>query len=143
MKVSSIDSDNFTTSLEAKSVDWKNEFEPFRAISVINKPVYADAYNIKISPDKKSNLLVKEWVAKGETSIQSLKIYFLNSSRVKRLEATFKQTNFVFTSRKNMILEFTVLGTKPLPERYEISGHQKFFWEEPQDYKLACEILTK
>ena len=143
IKVSSINSNGFTSSLDSKHIDWENELESFRAISLVHKPVYADSYDIKIMPDDKSNLFVKTWVARDKQPIQSLKVYFLNPNQIKRLEATLEQTNFVFTSRKNLTLEFSILGAKTLPERYEISGYQKLFWEEAQDYKLACEIRTK
>jgi hypothetical protein len=87
---------------------------------------------------------VKTWETKYNLPLKSLSVYYLKDfSKIKRLEATLEQRNFVFSSTKNLSMEFSVLGPNPMTDKYEISGHQKFFWEEPQYFSLKGHIQLK
>lgn len=127
----------------AQSVKWEKELEPFRTISMINKPVYRNAYNIQIGRDPKSNLMVKTWTAKGDEPIRIMKIYYLNkSASLKRLEAVIEKGNFVFRSQQKFEMEFGLLGNSQL-ERFAISGFQNFFWGGSHTFTLQGSVEEK
>jgi hypothetical protein len=143
-KVSNINNHISTTELSEGRVNWTTEFDSFRAIASINKPIHSSSYNIKVDADKKSNLLVKTWQTEQKLPLKKLKIYFLKDySRIKRLEASVEQHNFVFSSTKEFSIDFSVLGMHPIIDLYRISGYQKFFWEEPQYFSLEGHIHLK
>ena len=143
-KVSRVGNHKATTSTHSKEINWSNELEAFRLISLINKPIYSDRYEVREAPDEKSNLTIKSWTAKEPLPITSLKVFFLKQPyQIKRMEAVIEQSNFVFSSSKELSLDFHVLGTRPTPGGYKISGQQKFFWEAPQYYSLEAIVHPK
>ena len=143
-KISSVNNSVHTTLFNSADVNWKQELESFRIISIINKPTYHNRYKIEVAPDGKSNLMVKSWISKESIPIKSLKIYYLeNPYQIKRLESVYEQKNLIFTSTKQLTLDFSLLGSNPTPDNYEIKGYQKFIWGDVQYYYLTGHILTK
>ena len=143
-KISKINNNVKATELKSQNIEWENELAPFRSIASINKPIYSSSYDITVKSDNKSNLTVKTWTAKNNLPIKSLKAYYLKDlTRIKRLDATFEQKSFVFSSIKELSLDFSLLGPGPTTNKYEIYGYQKFFWEEPQYFSLEGIILLK
>lgn len=133
-----------TADVDDSKINWANELESFRTISLINKPIYLTSYNITFENDKKSNLLVRKWEVKQDLPLKKLKIYYLKDlSQIKRLEATIEQRNFVFSSTKQLSIDFGVLGADRMVDDYEVSGHQKLIWGEPQDFSIKGHVRIK
>jgi hypothetical protein len=130
--------------LKAEQVNWKKELEPFRALSIINKPIYRAAYTISISRDLKSNLTIKAWTTTQDIPLKALRIYYLNTpDQIRKLEASIQDENFVFTSHRNVQLDFSVLGRPVQLQHYQISGSQKFFWGDQHSFTLEGLIQFK
>jgi len=143
-KVSTVNKAVASATTNSRDVNWSEELKAFGMLEAVNKPVYVSAYEIAENPDKKSNLMVKTWVAKTNIPVRSIKIFYLpNPLLLKRVEAKIEQNNFVFSSVKELTLDFSVLGGDSVPERYEISGSQSFFWGAPQYYSLEGLIRVK
>ena len=143
-KISNINNQVNSTDIIDARINWKNELASFRAIAAINKPIHSSSYTTKINADTKSNLIINAWETKSNLPLKELKVYYLQDySKIKRLEATIKQQNFVFSSSQELSLDFSVLGINPITDKYKISGYQKFFWEEPQYFSLESQIHVK
>ncbi len=137
IKRTSVGQTTVETSLANQQVQWKKELEPFRIISLINKPVYRDSYESSVEPDPRSNLIIKSWVARGDEPLRTIRIFYLDHiSQIKKIEARLEETNFVFTSYQDIQLDFTVLGGSPQLERYKISGMQKYFMGNLRGFSL-------
>ena len=135
LKNSVINRDSASTSIS--DVNWETELESFRAIDLLNKPIYADQYEIELDQDIKSNLKVKTWTAKRPLPLRSVRVLFLeNPYQIKSLEAEIAQENRLFNSSKTLTLDFNVLGIKASIISYRIRGQQKFFGGDSQTYDL-------
>jgi hypothetical protein len=125
-------------------VQWQKEFEPFRAINLINKPAYRDSYQVSITPDTKSNLTVKSWMAKAEAPVRTLRIYYLiNTKRVKRIEAELVERNMLFSSSRSLQLEFSNLVEPWMIDTYKVSISQQFIWDGPDNFTLKASVSDK
>lgn len=143
-KISNINGKKSSIKIPAEAIHWDTEFESFKVLNSINKPINSSAYSLQIKNDDKSNLIVKSWTTNRSLPLKQLKVYFLRDfKQIKKVEATIVQNNFIFNSTKELNLNFSVLGAYPIAEDYKIEGHQKFFWEEPQYFSLAGNILVK
>jgi hypothetical protein len=129
------------TQVRSNQVNWSVELAPFRVISRINNPIYQANYKVTVAPDPKSNLTIKSWTAINSAPVLSLKVYYLNGSeQIKRIEAVMAESNFVFTSRQTLQLDFNLLGENPRLEHYQISGSQKFLLGNIEDISVDCVV---
>ena len=125
-------------------VEWQKELEPFRAINLINKPPYRDSYHVSVSPDSKSNLTIKSWTAKREAPVRALRIYYLiSTNRIKRIEAELVERNPLFSSSRELQLEFSNLVEPWLLDTYQVSISQEFIWDGPDNFKLKASVSDK
>jgi len=138
-KITSVSSSVLETELSFDKIKWGKELEPFRALSLINKPVYRYGYEVSVSPDPKSNLTIKSWTAKNRAPIRMIRIFYLNTpDQVKRIEASLEEKNFIFVTQKELQLEFSLMGSPIELERYKIAGYQKYFWGSPGSFSLEA-----
>ncbi len=127
--------------LGSNQFKWSIELAPFRVLNRINNPIYQANYRVTTAPDPKSNLTIKSWTAINSAPVLSLKVYYLNGSEhIKRVEAVMVESNFVFTSRQTMQLDFNLLAEIPQLEHYQISGSQKFLFGNIEDILVDCVV---
>ena len=127
--------------LRSNQVKWSIELAPFQVLNRINNPIYQANYKVTIAPDAKSNLTIKSWTAINSAPVLSLKVYYLNGSeQIKRIEAVMAESNFVFTSRQTLQLDFNLLGENPQLEHYQISGSQMFLLGDIEDISVDCVV---
>ena len=50
------------------------------------------------------------------------------------------ESNFVFTSRQTLQLDFNLLGENPQLEHYQISGSQMFLLGDIEDISVDCVV---
>jgi hypothetical protein len=122
---------------KALGVKLAHELEAFRELGQINRPIYNSLYETATTPDKQSNLTVREYQTKTNAPIKSLRLFYLNDiSQLKRIEAILSTQDIYQTSEKKITLDFTLLGDTLRLESYGISGSQQYFWSVPRHFSI-------
>lgn len=124
------------------STAWSNELDVFRQLDVINRPMYRDAYEIKDgTKDSKSNLLVRSYEAKVHSAVPYLRLLYQdNSSRLKKLEALYQETNSLYGSQRKLEMYFDDIKGKPHLTGFFIEGDQKMILSDSVHYTIRTKI---
>ena len=142
-KITSINGSIQESELQPASVDWARELESFRALAQINKATDARQYEIKEQRDQESNLMVKTWTAVGVAPVRLVEVYYMKKPfQVRRVRGVVEERSLMFSSDKTLTLEFDILGQNTL-RSFEISGREKFIWNDDQQHKIVAEIISK
>src|SRR5258708_25463098 len=76
-KVAKMDGKENQSTFTPDSTSWENELDVFRQLAIFERPAYQDAYLLQEGlEDKKSNLLIRHYVARREIPIPELKFYY-------------------------------------------------------------------
>lgn len=124
------------------TTQWIKELGVFRELDVINKPVNKDAYLVQDGlPDKRSNLTVKTFTAKGDAPVKYLRLYYDGSlARLRRLEAQLNVENMLYRSSRTLSLEFQDVYNKTMLTSYSINGGQKIFMGDTVRYTVDATV---
>lgn len=143
VKTASIDSARDESKFTPDSTVWAHELEVFRHLDEINKSIYADAYQvIDGENDPHSNLTIRVYRAKREAPITELKMYYYNTfDRLKRIEATVKETNALYYTRRKLVLELDDFDSKTVLHRYAIQGIQKMILSDSVRFSISSKIM--
>lgn len=123
--------------LEQKdSTSWARELDVFRKIHLVNSPVYAGKYKVEDNlPDPNSNLAILSISTDEQFPIRSLKLFFQGRhDRVRKLEATYRESNSIFSSTRNLTMEFQDFQGELMLSRYRIEGGQKMIFGDSVVY---------
>lgn len=103
------------------------ELDVFRQLDLINKPLFSNAYEISDGEkDSQSNLTVRRYRAKMATPIPYVNLYYQNDfKKIKKIEASFHETNTLYGTNRQMTLEFDEVSNKLLLSKYRLVGGQK------------------
>ena len=127
--------------LDSAGLNLSKEFEIFRELEQLNLPIYKGGYIVTTHPDVKSNLTVREYRAKTELPILTLRLLYLDQpNKLKRVEAEFVRKDFYSESYKKLQLDFSLLGDTIRLESYHISGVQQYFWGTPNHFSITSII---
>jgi hypothetical protein len=119
-------------------IAWRNELEIFTALDVINKPINRSYYSIEDLSDSRSNLKVKAFTTTEDLPVRYIKIYYYQSpNKLRRLEAQFKESNSLYTSSRDLTMDFQQFGDTIVLTSYNIVGGQKMLLDDTVQYHIT------
>jgi hypothetical protein len=119
-------------------IAWRNELEIFTALDVINKPINRSYYSIEDLSDSRSNLKVKAFTTTEDLPVRYIKIYYYQSpNKLRRLEAQFKESNSLYTSLRDLTMDFQQFGDTIVLTSYNIAGGQKMLLDDTVQYHIT------
>ncbi len=140
-KFAVVNSDTSTSTFIPDSLGWADEFQIIMDAD-INKPALRGQYSVSEIDDENSNLKIQVYKAnKNELPIQSLKIYYLdNIEKLKRIEILQMESNSIFESTKNIILNIDEIKSQNRITDYTITGFQKMLLQDQVDFNITCSV---
>lgn len=131
-----------TTTFFPDSLQWNNELDVFRQLSVSQKPAYRDDYEIKDGlRDSKSNLTIRELKSSKAIPVPFVRFYYhQNISRLKRIEAEHTESNSLYSTSRYLTMEFVERDGKPVLSYYAIDGIQKMILSDSTSYHIQGSV---
>jgi hypothetical protein len=108
---------------------WMHELDIFTDLSSINKPINLGSYKAEYGiRDAGSNLTIMSFTSLKELPVVYLKIFYLDTpSKVRRIEALYREENALLKGSRFLIMEFQEIYNKTILTSYTIEGGQKMF----------------
>ena len=108
---------------------WAHELDIFAELNAINSPVNAGNYGVENGVrDSTSNLSIRLITAKTALPIVYVKVFYLDAlSKIRRVEALYKEENSLLKGSRLLILEFQEINNKTVLVSYSIEGSQQMF----------------
>ncbi len=118
-------SDQSTVTLDSAIV--AHELDVFRQLDFINKPLYRNGYEvIDGEKDTRSNLITRKYKSKNPSPIPIVIFYYHNDfSNIKKIESVYQEDNTLYSTRRELLLEFDDASGAQLLTRYSLKGIQK------------------
>lgn len=124
---------------------WSTEFEIFRELNAINKPINRDNYIIDDGLfDPSSNLTVKAFSLKENLNlpVKYIRIFYLNSlQRPRKIEALYNDKNLLSASSRLLTMEFNQINNKNMLTAYAIQGGQKMILGDSVSFLIKGKIV--
>lgn len=132
-----------TRSLPSDSVQWAQELDIIKQLSIINKPIYRGVYNIeKNRKDPNSNLSVRIYSSNEPIPIPEIRLYFRDQSNtLRRIEASYIENNSLYKSKRNFIIEFEEMDGSIALSRLQVQGYQKMILGDSTTYAIISTII--
>jgi hypothetical protein len=118
-------SDQSTITIDSAIV--AHELDVFRQIDFINKPLYRNGYEvIDGEKDTRSNLTTRKYKSKNPSPIPIVIFYYHNDfSNILKIESVYQEDNTLYSTRRELLLEFDDASGTELITRYSLKGMQK------------------
>src|SRR5687768_16586460 len=118
-----------STFVPKDSSAWAHELDIFAELNAINSPVNVGNYVVEDGVrDSTSNLSIRLITAKSALPIVYIKIFYLDAlSKIRRIEALYKEENSLLKGSRLLILEFQEINNKTGLVSYSIEGSQQMF----------------
>lgn len=131
-----------TTFVPADSAAWAKELDIFSEIGRINKPINQGSYDVTDNlDDPTSNLTLRTLSSNKPLPIVYLKTFYLDTpSKLRKIEALYRQENSLLTSRRILIMEFSDTYNKSILTSYSIEGDQKMFIGDSVRFTINCTV---
>jgi hypothetical protein len=144
-KEATMDGNHDTTSFLLDSTKLAHEWDAFRQLDVINKPLYRSAYKITEEKDTKSNLMVRAYTWNGNLKsnppVPFVRFYFhTDFKNLKKIESKFQDENALYFTDRNLTLCFNDLSGEPLISEYSIKGSQQMILSESVKFSVRGSI---
>lgn len=141
-KTASIDGDSDTATFRPDSTTWANELEVYRQLDLINKPVYAGAYEIEDGvKDVNSNLLVKSFKAKKSVPIRSFKLFYQGKpEKLRKIEAQLIEQNTLYYTARKFFIELDEVNGKLLLNKTRVEGVQKMILRDSVSFSVSSRV---
>jgi len=131
-----------STIIVPDTTQWKHELDAFQQLDVINKPLFKGNYQVKEQEDDHSNLLVRCYSAKIESTVPEVKFFYQNSfKKLKRIEAIFREGNVLYSNSRKLSIEFEEQGGEPIMSRYRVRGLQKMILSDSVKFFIEGTLL--
>jgi hypothetical protein len=126
------------------STAWRSELEVFTALDVINKPVNRNYYSVEELSDVRSNLNMKSFSTQNEDlPVKYFRIYFQQRpDRIRKIEARFNEISSLYTSSRELRMDFHQFGDKVVLTSYEIIGGQKMVMDDSVQYRIKGSLTV-
>jgi hypothetical protein len=136
------DTSDVNTYKPGDTIAWKNELAILSEIDAINKPTNKGLYLVdKALTDPRSNLKVNVFTATENLPVHSLRIFYHNSpANIRKIEAVLREDHSLYTSRKNLNLEFQDIDQHIVLTGFSVSGMQKMYLKDSVQYSIAVAI---
>lgn len=121
------------------SLNLANELDVFRQLDLINKPLYRNSYEINDGDkDTKSNLLIRSYIAKSPSPVPFVKFYYQSRAQMlKRIESIFHEENSLYSTKRNLVLEFDDSTGSLLLSGYQLKGTQKMILNDTVSFSVS------
>jgi hypothetical protein len=128
-----------TITFEPDSTKWSNELDVFRQLSAFQRPAYRDDYVLTDgTKDSQSNLHVREFRASKPIPIPFIRFYYYQHLKnLKRIEAQYKENNTLYSTTRNLIMEFDERESKSILSHYTVDGLQQMILSDSVNYHIA------
>jgi hypothetical protein len=121
-----------------------HEWDVFRQLDVINKPLYKGNYKITEGKDTKSNLRVRTYLSKIKSPVPFVRFYFQNEFKnIKKIESNYQEENALYFTERNLMMELDDLSGEPLIKNYAIAGSQKMILSDSVRFSIQGSIGAK
>ncbi len=120
---------------------WGSELEIFRQLEIINKPIYREVYKVEDPvEDPNSNLKIRYYAA-ASAPVPSIKFYYQNEfSNLKKIEAVIHEKNILYTTQRQLVIEFDEEEGERLIARYGMKGFQKMIFRDTVRFSVQGQI---
>ncbi len=133
-----------TTSVIGDSLAWANELEIFQPIASINKPGNRSSYQETILDDESSNLTIRRLFTDEALMMKEVRIYYLESpNNIRKIEALTSERNSLYTSARNLSLNFSEVNNKTLLTSYSVEGGQHMILGDSVQFDIHSTIRIK
>lgn len=146
-KRAAIGTESTSVILNPDSAGWEKELAVFRQLEIAGRPSNRNRYKVIDTEDTNSNLRVRSFEAEntgGErsTPVPFIRYYYLDDlSDVRRIESEYYEDNPLYTSKRDLVLEFEVFGGTSTLRRYEVEGFQKIQMADSVHFSVAAEVI--
>lgn len=129
--------------LSLDSVLLKSELDIFKQIDMINRPTYLGMYErFDGLSDSKSNLKVRLLQAKIKSPISFVRFYYQDEFyKLRKIEAVFRESNSLYSTQRNMTLDFDLINGRSLLAHYSIVGGEKMIMSDSVSFNLQGTLL--
>lgn len=134
-----------TTFATRDSLAWAHELDIFSELNSINDPVNSGNYNVQNGlRDSTSNLSIKMITAKSALPVVYVKVFYLESlSKIRRVEALYKEENSLLKGTRQLILEFQEINNKTALVSYSVEGSQQMFLGDAVQFVIRGTIAIQ
>jgi hypothetical protein len=124
------------------SAAWAKELEIFFQLSAINKPGNKSNYIIDNELyDPGSNLTVKALTVKEDLPVRSLRVFYdKDPLQPRKIEAIFQEGNVLYSTARNLLLEFEQINNKNMLTSYSIDGVQKMVLSDSVRFLIRARV---
>lgn len=138
--INSAHQDTLIVSLD--SATWSNELDMFNEIDWINRPINQGGYTILDQQnDPYSNLIIREYRANKNRTIQYLKLYYQDTpTKLRKLESLYEMESALLFSKRKLTMEFTDLYNKNILSSYSVEGKQKLVMGDSVHYLIKGKV---
>ncbi len=121
---------------------WSNELDVFRHLELINKPIYALAYEVTNgTKDHNSNLTVMMLNAKYDVPVKQFKIYYQDDPRkLRKIEAKIEEKNSLYYTSRRFAIELDEHQGVLAFSRFNVSGVQKLILRDSVKFSISSVI---
>ncbi len=136
-----IDGKQDHSSFHIDSIRLAHEWDVFRQLDVINKPLYKGNFKIIESKDTKSNLMIRTYQSKIKSPVPFVRFYFQNDFKnLKKIESNYQEENALYFTERNLMMEFDDMLGELLIKRYSIKGSQKMILSDSVNFSIQGSI---
>jgi hypothetical protein len=141
-KYASISGKQDTILLKPDSATWKNELDIFNQLNVFQKAAYSDAYQMEDGlRDTQSNLSVRQYKATRQVPVPLLRFYYYNQfKQLKKIEAQYQNVNSLYSTTRNLVMEFEPRNGKAVLSRYSLNGTQHMILSDTLTFTVKCDV---
>ena len=137
-KTSALDGKYDISSFKIDSTHLAHEWDVFRQLDWINKPIYKGNYEIIEKPDAKSNLIIRSYVAKVKSPVPFIHFYFKNDFKnLKKIESQYEEQNALYYTNRKLSIYFD----ENLIHQYSIEGSQKLILSDSVKFSITGRIF--
>ena len=137
-KTSALDGKHDVSSFKIDSTHLAHEWDVFRQLDWINKPIYKGNYAVTEKADAKSNLMIRSYVAKVKSPIPFVHFYFKdNFKNLKKIESQYEETNALYYTNRKLSMTFD----ENLIHQYSIEGSQKLILSDSVKFSIIGRIF--
>jgi hypothetical protein len=121
---------------------WVKELDILFQLATINKPGNKSNYIIDNELyDPGSNLTVKALTTKKDLPVRSLRVFYdRDPLQPRKIEAVFQEGNVLYSTARNLLLEFQQIDNKNMLTSYSIDGVQKMVLSDSVRFVVRARI---
>ncbi len=142
-KTVSLDGRSDRSTMKIDSAILAHELDVFRQLDVINKPLYRDAFEISDGEkDSRSNLIVRKYKSKNPSPVPFVNFYYQNDFlHLKKIESYYVENNTLYSTKRQLQLDFDDTSGKLLLSRYVLTGTQKMILSDSVKFSIEGSFL--